>query len=803
MAVAFHDNEDGTYECEWQASVSGVYLVSVMLHGEHIAGSPWAARAIAPGADPSQCRLRAGSAPVHAVAGLPACFDIEFFDALGEGVAMEPIELETVLKTAEACAIRTGGSKGVKTPERTHLLLTAHEDGSGLPERRCRASVSVEAAGDYMLHVLMQPNHQPLLGSPIMLHVSPAAPSAAHTVLEATPAERRLLAGQRRTFTIRTRDAWGNNCNRGGAKIALRVPEVVHCAVADLENGLYEVEWSSKTAGLYSVEVLLDGVPLTQGSPLTLAVEPNELCVRKTTVSGELTRATAGDRAIVRVHGVDEWGNAVLPSSDVGFGISLRGKDSRRPVEMRCGDGPQSLLATDHYVVGGAAGGATGEKLPRATLHGYWLSDGVFELMYTCSGAGGFLMHLWYRDAHGIVHEMANSPQALEVTPAAADARGSTLFEGSTNLHHSVLPAGTRLQAYAQVADRFGNPREASSGELDVWLETPRARQRIRPTTFNSDRGIAEAEAPSGMCELAEDLGIAGHYTLNVMVLGEHVIGSPIELDVVPAVPDGEHSILVPPPYAAIAHEPATFVVQPRDKWGNAPPVKELQQAVSLGAVVARVDGPTRPKCAVRARNDGSLDISVLAQLSGDYRLHVWVGGTQLPACPFPIKVHANHSLASAAMTTSLAEVKTSPPRGHMIRAASPPPVEDEPPNSPVFSPRGAYPGGLRSPTRTLVSSASWAARGPSTPRSRKAAAAAAPKGVSLGAAGVKETLTLASPRTEGWAKPRSRIVRPQSAVTLGPYRATAHTGASPAGRPHVSRDPARACGDCCARGRL
>ena len=49
---------------------------------------------------------------------------------------MEPIELETVLKTAEACAIRTGGSKGVKTPERTHLLLTAHEDGSGLPERR-------------------------------------------------------------------------------------------------------------------------------------------------------------------------------------------------------------------------------------------------------------------------------------------------------------------------------------------------------------------------------------------------------------------------------------------------------------------------------------------------------------------------------------------------------------------------------------------------------------------------------------------------------------------------------------------
>lgn len=73
---SLHDNEDGTYECEWQASVSGVYLVSVMLHGEHISGSPWAARAIAPGADPRQCRLRAGTSPVYAVAGVPACFDV-------------------------------------------------------------------------------------------------------------------------------------------------------------------------------------------------------------------------------------------------------------------------------------------------------------------------------------------------------------------------------------------------------------------------------------------------------------------------------------------------------------------------------------------------------------------------------------------------------------------------------------------------------------------------------------------------------------------------------------------------------
>ena len=53
-----------------------------------------------------------------------------------------------------------------------------------------------------------------------------------------------------------------------------------------------------------------------------------------------------------------------------------------------------------------------------------------------------------------------------------------------------------------------------------------------------------------------------------------------------------------------------------------------LEQAVAHGAVVARADGPTKPRCAVRARGDGSIDVTVVANLSGDYRLHIWVNGT-------------------------------------------------------------------------------------------------------------------------------------------------------------------------------
>ena len=140
------DHEDGTYEVEWQASVSGVYLVSVMLDGEHIADSPFPARAIAPGADPAQCRLKAGVSPVHAVAGEPACFDVEFFDALGQGVGMEPVELEAVLRAAEACAVpvkrRGGGRKGrdeMAEEDTVHLLVTPQDVTTGGDVQRARA----------------------------------------------------------------------------------------------------------------------------------------------------------------------------------------------------------------------------------------------------------------------------------------------------------------------------------------------------------------------------------------------------------------------------------------------------------------------------------------------------------------------------------------------------------------------------------------------------------------------------------------------------------------------------------------
>ena len=199
---------------------------------------------------------------------------------------------------------------------------------------------------------------------------------------------------------------------------------------------------------------------------------------------------------------------------------------------------------------------------------------------------------------------------------------------------------------------------------------------------MDSERPSNEPQ-PVGLFTVSDELLLAGRYKLSAALLGEEIVGSPIELLIIPAMPDGDHCLLVPPPAPAIAHEPVTFVVQPRDRFvtaappssgpackcsprrlpplalhasahhgasllrpcmqvlttaptphaprfDNTLPPHELHLAVAQGAVVARADGPTRPRCAVRARGDGSIDVTVLANLSGDYRLHIWVNGAQV-----------------------------------------------------------------------------------------------------------------------------------------------------------------------------
>lgn len=758
VSPALTDNGDGTYEVQWEGSVTGAYLISVLLNGDHIDGSPYAARVVVPGHEPSQCRAgvagsiegsvsypsKAGEEAdvVHATAGGPAVFDISFNDALGRPVRMDPSHLrfsvtpwrslEEALATSEACAVRA--IKGEAGPRRIeHLAIHAEPTPSTYPEHCRRVSVSVGAAGSFLLHVVMQPKATDITkGSrgPLRLTVHPAAASAETSRCLATPRELWIRAGETNAFTLRGYDAYGNACDAGGAHVALAGAAIergdVIFDVIDKQDGEYWIEWSSRAAGRPTVDITIDGVALP--ADVKLLVEPNCVCPETSVASGDgLTRAVAGAPTVLLVHGKDACGNSVLPHADVTFGVSLW--DRGRQKHVRASDARTVTVEdADDTTPEVEAGGSKERRVYSVererpcmlTASGVWLRDGVHEITYSCSLSGSYDLHLWYKDKDGVATELSASPHVLEVVPDAADHRGSLLvldgpladYEPRTH----VLTAGTKLTAAVRVCDVHGNPTMPKDGELCVVLDGP-----MGPQELSSSSSLrVDADKAPGVHRVNEVLRRSGAYTLSATIRGSQAIGSPLGRVRVRAAPsEGAHSILVPPANPIVAGEWTTIIVHCRDRFGNPPAFDDLEETIADGLVAARIDGgPARIEYTLTPHLDGSVEIALLANISGTYRLNVWVGGSVLPppTCPCLLSVETRPFLRSASPPGSPRSPRVATPRATSSsrdtsptsaaasqRRFSPPRLRDTSPLRSNSPPRASPP---RSLTRNTSSSA-------------------------------------------------------------------------------------------------
>ena len=584
------DCSDGTYRCEWQTRISGAYLISVLLDGEHILGSPFAAKAIQPRADPSRCRISPSKGEIASIAGRPVSFSIELFDCVGIGLAITQRELERVNITAEAIAYHRGG--------RSHgPILTALEmpDGTeNLEEQTARVRATIDRAGLYSLHVLMDSNstRQPLQGSPLTLRIDPAKPSAADTICDAKSGDCEMRAGEKRSFMVRTYDAYGNACKRGGASIVLRTRSVISTAIVDLENGCYQVTWRCEVAGRFDANLLLEGTPVPSGAALTLVVEPGNVSVRTSRLSGDLTLATAGERQVILMQAIDDYGNHVLQTSaHMSLGISLEDVENGRRVKMlREGDLP-GVASPSAHSESSSAGAAN--SLSFATISGTWLNadSSTFKLVYTCSKAGSYVLRVWYCDEAGGVLELPSSPHRLRVVHANADGRGSAILKrivGTVVPKHNGFIAGDKLRVHFQIRDRLGNVCDPKHGELRVSLDGPQGREQIQPTlvreilkdisgttttTIGPKPGHGGHDHGPGLFEVEEELYLTGPYELNVTVLGRHIRGSPLNLGVVRAAPpEFAQWTLIAPTVAPTTHQPICFVMKPNDGCASKDP---------------------------------------------------------------------------------------------------------------------------------------------------------------------------------------------------------------------------------------
>lgn len=90
--VRLFDNGDGTYTCEFRPSVSGLYYISVSLHGVPLPSSPYAVEVLAPRAEATKCVVRGGALSCVS-ARVRSSFEVEFVDALGQVTHAEELDV--------------------------------------------------------------------------------------------------------------------------------------------------------------------------------------------------------------------------------------------------------------------------------------------------------------------------------------------------------------------------------------------------------------------------------------------------------------------------------------------------------------------------------------------------------------------------------------------------------------------------------------------------------------------------------------------------------------------------------------
>ena len=284
-------------------AVSGEYLVSVTLGGEHVRGSPHTLTVLAPGLRVARCAVH-GEALQFAVAGEQMRFGLEARDAHGRPLSFGGERFEVVLHPAAATngGGGGGGGGGGEADAAAATLLTAGDDelnelwedeaprkavhGAVHDQRNGTYECSYRAlrSGHYLLSVACRRTGAAVRGSPFALLVAPASPHPAACELRGDGL-REATAGREARLMLVSRDMHGNRQLYAAHewRVVLAGPAALAASLRQLRGGAWEGRYRPTVAGRYQLSVTLAGEH-TRGSPFDVDVAPGPLDPRRCVV---------------------------------------------------------------------------------------------------------------------------------------------------------------------------------------------------------------------------------------------------------------------------------------------------------------------------------------------------------------------------------------------------------------------------------------------------------------------------------------------------------------------------------------
>lgn len=398
--------------------------------------------------------------------------------------------------------------------------------------------------------------------------------------IEADPEETTLegdganvaVAGETAHFLIQTRDSSQKPLDEGGYPIRATLTHKksgvrVQAKIVDNDDGTYDASYLIRNAGEYSLEVLIDDVPIRSDPFIIVAKASHKTTPARCTVEGTGARTgVAGTEADFVLQARDEYGNERSEGGD--------------NVEVQ-------LVHT-----------TSGIKVDAEVVD---LNNGQYSISYTPPESGTYNLVVRCNDV-----QIENLPSVIIKDAGVSDPKKCAV--SGPNLSRAV--AGKQSTVQLQAKDKLGNNRE-SGGEAFAGTLTHKEKG------FSMDVDVRDLN--NGKYILSFSPTDAAKYDLEVTLRDDVVASYEIEVEDSGKASAEESVATGEGLTTASAGEVSTFSVQAKDRFGNIRPTG----GEPVRAFLVHSTSGEKVDCEISDKQNGRYDGSYTLTKAGEWKLHI------------------------------------------------------------------------------------------------------------------------------------------------------------------------------------
>lgn len=400
---------------------------------------------------------------------------------------------------------------------------------------------------------------------------------------------RSAQAGIEAKFSIKARDVEGNDIKEGGEVFTVVLfhsennDEKVIGKVEDKKNGTYEVTYTAKLAGEYSMEIKL----IDEENKENDSDEPEVFLLKGCPMRVDVTACPTSDPSKCQLDGM-------------GINSAVAGVEANFNIVSYDAYGNKGLGGEDFTAV--LTSGS--EKIDATVVDN---KDGTYTVSYTCPAAGEYDLQVFLK----------GQPLGLAKKVVVKDAGVSTPEKCILVGFDDALldqKAGTLSKFQIQAKDRHNNLRSSGGEKFTVTLTHKTSGEVVEANVVDNNDGKYDVDFT---------LFKSGEYDMNVALNGTAFVNKDIKVRDT-GVTSPEHSVVTgDEDFKNLkAGKPKTFTIEARDEFGNKRSEGGEHFTLQITSKTTLKDVPDK-NFSVVDNNDGTYSATMTVEEVSEYAMQV------------------------------------------------------------------------------------------------------------------------------------------------------------------------------------